>query len=173
MRPLWVGLALAGLKFGFVMAERISTGDDTLVKLGAMLSVLAGSGAVVYYFMSIHRLIRVLQTQPDWSSEYTPAGVVWRQFVPFYGIYVLYSWTSDIESYVNWRLGISSKAGLMAFIGLLIGFGFTNFQPLAWVGYFLVTGSLALLYAPVKRALFVAPPADGAAPRYDGTLGLR
>jgi hypothetical protein len=173
LRPLWIGLLLASLELAFALYARFSVGNDLLVGLGTMFSGLSGVTAIVYYFMSVHRLIRVLRTQPDWWSEYTPAGVVWRQFIPFYGLYVLYQWTSDVESYVNWRLGITSKAGLMAFIGLLVGFGFSDFHPVAWIGFFLMTGSLALLYHPVERALMVAPPADGAAPRYDGTLGLR
>jgi hypothetical protein len=173
LRPLWIGFLLAFIELLFLLLTHIFTGNDLLVGLCMLFSGLAGIGAIVYYCMSIHRLIRVLRTQPDWSSEYTPAGVVWRQFIPLYNLVVLYQWTGDVESYVDWRLGITSKAGLWTFIGLMIGFAFASFHQVVWVGYAIITGSLAFLYVPVRRALLVAPPADGAAPRYDGSLGLR
>lgn len=115
----------------------------------------------------------MLRMEPDWWSEYTPAGVVWKQFVPLYGIYVLYQWTGDVESYTNWRLTRKSKAGLGAFLGLFIGFATMNSQSAVWLGLFLVYGSLALLYVSVWRVLAVAAPDTSGGPRFDGTLGLR
>jgi hypothetical protein len=141
-----------------------------------MLQGIAGIlqvSAIVYYFMCIHRLIRVMGTQPDWWSEYTPAGVVWRTFVPFYGIYVLYQWTGDVESYTNWRLGISSRVGLLTFAGLMIGSILSLYQPVSGLGYLIEFASLLLLYKPIRRALLVPAPTASSAPRYDGTLGLR
>jgi hypothetical protein len=97
---------------------------------------------------------------------------VWRQFIPFYGIFVLYEWTGDVESYVNWRSVGGSAIGKQAFFGLMIGFLMGWWIPIAWLGHVVVFGAIAILYVSVQRALLVAPPESGA-PGYDGTLGLR
>jgi hypothetical protein len=177
LRPLWVGFLLAGIDqllripAGWQQPEPASTAA-LLHGYAALIGLLA----LVYYFMCVHRLTRVLQDQPDWSSEYTPAGMVWRQFIPLYGLYVLYQWTGDVESYATWRLGVTTNAGRSCFIGLFVGFALTNYSPLlplAGIGHAIIFGALTLLYTPVRKLLTMPVPADGVAPRYDGTLGLR
>jgi hypothetical protein len=76
LRPLWIGFVLVVLKFAGEQGARYLGSDQPsgVLLLGA--SGLATLGAIVYYFMCVHRLIRLLGTQPDWQCEYTPAGVV-------------------------------------------------------------------------------------------------
>ena len=173
LRSLWIGFGLAGGYLLFALLAYVLPAQGLPASAAAIVAAIAGLMSFVYYFMCVHRLIRVLRTQPDWWSEYTPAGVVWKQFIPLYGIYVLYQWTGDVESYTNWRLNRKSKVGLGAFLGLFVGFIAMNSQSAAWLGFFLVFGSLALLYVPVWRALAVAAPDTSGGPRFDGTLGLR
>lgn len=173
LRPLWIGFVLAAIDQLLCIPAGWTTPEPgSLPELLQGLGALIGLLGFVYYFMCVHRLTRVLEKQPEWSSEYTPAGMVWRQFVPLYGLYVLYQWTGDVESYANWR-GVATGSGRACFIGIFIGLALTRYQPLAGIGHAIVFGSLMLLYAPVRRLLIMPVPAGGAAPRYDGTLGLR
>jgi hypothetical protein len=177
LRPLWIGFALSAVGGVFMLAKIWSTvpgeglSTQPVPALMQMFSTFAGIAAAVYYFMCIHRLYRVLGTQSGWQSEFTPAEIVWQQFIPFFGIFVLYQWTGDVESYMDWRLE-TSAIGKQAFLGLMVGFVMGLWVPIAWLGHGVVFGALAILYGPVRRAMLL-PPLDSGAPGYHGTLGLR
>lgn len=180
LRPLRVGFLLSIVQGALYLAARLTApppGSEPAAALvpalAQLASALLGIAAIVYYFMCIHRLIRVLGRQPGWECEFTPAGVVWRQLVPFYGLYVLYKWTSDVEQYTDWRLGRTSAIGVQALIGVMVGSGMAWWLDVAWLGHVVVFCALAILYKPVRHALRTLPPDDGASPRYDGSLGLR
>ena len=112
----------------------------------------------------------MLEEQTGWSVEYTPAAAVWKHFIPFYGIYFLYRWPGDVESYIKWRTGGASRVGLLTFVGLLSGLFLRLFD--SFVGVAILIASLYILYVPLRRALgVVAPDADNA-PRYNPTIGL-
>jgi hypothetical protein len=149
----------------FALVAYVFVSDQFLHPLGMLLASLFGIAGIVYYFMSIHRLIRVMRTQPGWSCRYTPGSVVVQQFVPLLGIVGLYRWTGDVERYTNGRLVDSGKWGLCCFLGLMAGFVLVNFLPLFWVGHFLFAGSLGFLYIPIRRVLKAGPP--------EASLGLR
>jgi hypothetical protein len=167
LRPVWVGLVLAVV--GFFLYAFSAIGADAEKAKG--LAAFWALPVWIYYFMIIHRIIRVLDTQPGWSAEYTPAAAIWKQFIPFYGLYFLYQWPSDVESYINWRLGRESRVGLWTFLGLITGIllGYAD----AFVGGLVMMASFYVLYVPLRQALATAPPSDAPAPGYDGTLGLR
>ena len=167
LRPVWVGLALTVV--GFFLFALLAQSADAETARG--LATLFGLPALIYYFMIVHRIIRVLDTQPGWSGEYTPAAAVWKQFIPFYGLYFLYEWPGDVESYINWRLGRESRVGLWTFLGLITGFLLRFFD--SFVGLMVIMASLYILYVPLRKALATAPPMDAPAPGYNGTLGLR
>lgn len=165
--PVWVGFVLAsggflGVVFGVAVAGMGSA---------RALGFLFGLPAFVYYFFLIHRMIKVLEDEPGWSAEYTAAGVVWRQFIPLYGIYFLYQWTGDVARYLQWRTGRHGQAGLFTFLGLLLGF-LLRFVD-GFVGLIVIFAALYLLVIPLRRALATRPPDDSFAPSYDGSLRLQ
>lgn len=177
LRPLWAalpGLAVAGLMLLYSVPATKRNPADLPAALVQLFAIVICLLSYVYYFMCVHRIIRVLQREPGWSVDYTPAGAVWRQFIPFYGLVFNYRWTGDVADYTKWRLGTESwaggRAGLWAFLCLLLGFILSNF--LFPVGLAIVFGGLFLLDVPLRRALNAPAPESGA-PGYNGTLGLR
>jgi len=114
LRPLWIGLFFALSDMLFALVAYVFVSDQFLHPLGMLLASLFGIAGIVYYFMSIHRLIRVMRTQPGWLCRYTPGSVVVQQFVPLLGIVGLYRWTGDVERYTNGRLVASGKWGSVA-----------------------------------------------------------
>ena len=167
LRPLWVGIAMLIAGF-FLFATAAQSAD---AETSRRLAESCAFPMFVYYFMVVHRTVRVLRSQPGWSVRYTPAAAVWKHFIPFYGVYFLYRWPRDVESYINWRLGTNSRAGLWTFLGILMGFSLRFFD--SFVGWTIVTLSLYILYVPLRRALAVVVPVEVSAPDYGGTLGLR
>jgi hypothetical protein len=167
LRPLWVGLALTIAGF-FVFALNAQSADmDMSRSLGELWAI----PAFIYYFMVVHRVVRVLNAQPGWSGKYTPAAAVWKHFIPIYGIFFLYRWPEDVESYVNGRSGRKVRFAVLTFLGLLAGFLLRWFD--SFVGLLVIMVSLYFLYVPLRRSLVVALPANEPAPAYNGTLGLR
>jgi uncharacterized membrane protein YfcA len=167
LRPLWVGILLTIGGFFLFAFDAPLTDAETVRGLEFLCSL----PALVFYFMVVHRIIRVLDEQPGWSVKYTPAAAVWKHFIPLYGIYFLSVWPRDVESYINWRLGRESRVGLWTFAGLLIGF-LLRFADM-FLGMLVIMASLYILYAPLKRAVAATSPTDTPAPGYSGTLGLR
>ena len=167
LRPLWVGLAFTVAGF-FLFALSAQSAD---MEMSRSLAEMWGIPAFVYYLMVVHRIVKILDAQPGWSVEYTPAAAVWKHFIPVYGIFFLYRWPGDVESYIDWRHGRESRAGLWTFLGLLTGVILRFFD--VYVGLLVMTASLYFLYVPLRRTLAVAAAADGMAPGYNGTLGLR
>jgi hypothetical protein len=166
LRPLWLGFALTVAGF-FLFAFAARSADAAGAQAMAAACALP---AFIYYFMMIHRVVRVLDAQPGWSVGYTPAAAVWKHFTPLYGLYFLYRWPGDVESYVNWRLGRRSRFAMWTFFGLLAGFSLRFFD--SYAGLLVLMTSLCFVYVPLRRAL-TADVAEESSPGYDGTLGLR
>ena len=167
LRPLWLGFALtvAGfLLFAFAARSAGATEARSLAETCAL-------PALIYYFMMVHRVVRVLDAQPGWSVAHTPAATVWKHFIPIYGVYFLYRWPGDVESYVTWRLGRRSWFALWTFLGLMAGVCLRYFD--SFVGLLLMMTSLCFVYVPLKRALDVGSPTEESSSKHRGTLGLR
>jgi hypothetical protein len=165
--PVWVGLALTVAGF-FVYALLAKSVD---AETSRTLAALWGLPALLFYFMIVHRVVRVLDAQPGWSVGYTPAAAVWKHFIPIYAPYFLYRWPKDVERYINWRLGRESRVGLWSFLGLITGFLLRWFDN--YVGWLVIMASLYILYVPLRKALATAPSTDAPAMATNGTLGLR
>jgi hypothetical protein len=166
LRPLWLGFALTVAGF-FLFALAARSADAAGARALAATCALP---AFIYYFMMVHRVVRVLDAQPGWSVAYTPAAAVWKHFIPFYGLYFLYRWPADVESYVNWRLGQRSWFAIWTFFGLLAGISLRFWD--SYAGLLLMMTSLCFVYVPLRRAL-AADVAEEPLPGYGGTLGLR
>jgi len=166
LRPLWLGFALtfAGF-FLFAFAARSADAADARA-----LAASCALPAFIYYYMVVHRVVRVLNAQAGWSVAYTPAAAVWKHFTPILGLYFLYRWPGDVESYVSWRLGRRSRFAVWTFFGLLAGFSLHFFDNYA--GLLVMMTSLCFVYVPLRRAL-AADVAEESSARYNGTLGLR
>lgn len=137
-------------------------------------NMLAGSlafAALIYYFMMVHRTIKLIDAQPGWSARYTPAAAVVKHFIPLYGLFFLYRWPADADNYVRWRLGRKSRAGLWTSLGLFAGIVLRFVD--VYLGLLATTASLYFLYVPLRRALGDIPQQEVAAPASNGMLGLR
>ena len=167
LRPLWVGLTMLVVGF-FLFAATARTADK---QMSEGLAALFSFPAFVYYFMVVHRTVRVLRAQPGWTMRYTPASAVWQHFIPFYGLYFLYRWPRDVENFIHWRLGTHSRVGLWTFFGVLAGFLLRYFD--GFVGWTIVMLSLYILYVPLRRALGQVVPVEVPVQGSDGSLSLR
>jgi hypothetical protein len=78
LRPLWVGFALTVAGFLLFVSAARSAGAAEARSVAETCAL----PAFIYYFMMVHRVVRVLGAQPGWSVAYTPAAAVWKHFIP-------------------------------------------------------------------------------------------
>lgn len=169
LRPLWVGVVLGVADLCLTLfGKRVH--QPVALDVAAVCEV----ACIVYYFMILHRIAWVMRSEPDWWEIYTPAGIIWRQFVPLYGIYVLYQWLRGIEDHLNSRLGSDIKVGLWTFIAMVVswlpGLNEEYGQPISFI---LMISCFYLLYPRLNRAIAVPRPAGWIPPVRSGALSLR
>lgn len=176
LRPLWPAFAVLGIAGVLLLLSRQGLQSDAInpAYVLVLISILLSFAAYIYYFLCVHRMIRTLEQEPGWNVDYTPAGAVWRQFIPFYNLVFNYRWTGDVADYAKWRLGndggFGGRTGLWAFLLILLGALASN--ALFPAGMAIMFAGLALLGVPLRRALGMPAPELGA-PGYNGTLNLR
>lgn len=168
LRPLWVGISVAA--FG-IIADLLGK-RNFLPDFTPGVASVCGVFVLVFYYMVCDRVARVLERQPDWVSSYTPAGVVWRQLIPFYGLYVLYTWLQEIEEFANARAGEGSSFGRVTFLAILVLSILGSIPDYgASLPFGLMTGCFYIVYPHLQDALRESAFC-GPVPVRSGTLGI-
>lgn len=153
--PAWVGFALAG---GSLICHGLGLVIPHLAKPAGYAGDMFYFLGIVYYFVMVYGIARLLREQPGWWQEYSPWGVVWRQMLPLHGLYALSRWLLAIETYVCWRAGKMIRFGWLVFVLLLVGFLCQENPIIEFVGEVLMFGSLLLVYQRLELALQVSEP---------------
>lgn len=71
------------------------TGTVTVVMAAALLT------GVIYWFMSVYRLHKILEEATGGRYPISPRRAVWTQLVPLYNIYWMFRWTREVADFVN------------------------------------------------------------------------
>ncbi|MGH9779518.1 MAG: hypothetical protein ACRD5I_14015 [Candidatus Acidiferrales bacterium] len=83
---------------------------------------LAGS---LYWLFCISAYHTVLKQVPGWKHPITPLRAVGFHFIPFYNLYWVFKWPSEIATFVNHRLSekrmTGAYAGFLVLVGSLLG----------------------------------------------------
>jgi hypothetical protein len=109
---VWFGFIFA---FAFLSAEFIEVFLDVeeSFRLVFVVIVLAGW---IYWLFCVHRFHRILAEMTRHRYPIQPGEAVAKHFIPFYNIYWLFVWPSNLSSHLN-------KAGHVSMLpGPLIGF---------------------------------------------------
>ena len=167
LHPVWPGLLLVVVACSF---DVLMKGSSRWLLLWQICWLVTVTITGVYGFMIQYRIAQVLEQEPGWWGSYTPFGIVWRQLIPIYGLFVVYRWTKEIGSYLEWRLGRPFRGGLWAFLTFLAGVLMQGESPLwSLVGGLLTFVSFLFLYGPMRVAFTGAAP-DRSLSR--GTVGM-
>jgi len=121
---------------------------------------LLGFVSFVYWLVCVHQLHMVLAHVPGWKHPISPARAVWFHFIPFYNIYWLYKWPSEVARFVQSALGGQGIKPRNAGIFVLLSYALSI---LLGGGLFLAFFALSLLTNWVRRALVAPmrlPPTD-------------
>jgi hypothetical protein len=141
---IWVGYVLGAAT---IIAEFVAVElHPELAKEGGIpplyLFLVSFVGGV-YWLVCIYRIHVVMAHAPGWKHPISPARAVGFHFIPFYNLYWVFKWPSEIAVLVNRRLGqramkpVAVGAATVAALFLRIldpGFGLILlFFPLSYV----------------------------------------
>lgn len=159
---IWIGYLLCIATF---IGEAIVVANHPEITAGQLVIpplplFLLGFISFVYWLVCVHQLHVVLAHVPGWKHPISPARAVWFHFIPFYVVYWLYKWPSEVARFVQSALGGQGikprNAGIFVLFSYIISI-------LLGGGLFLAFFSLSILNNWVRRALLApvhVPPPD-------------
>ena len=170
---MWLGFTLAGLSFATAAVE-IAINPGLLKENSPVGFYLLFSVAAWFYWLwCVHRYHDIMTSVPGYRHPISPAQAVARHFIPFYNLYWVFKWPSEIATFVNWRM--QSKAmdgwlpGLLVLIAMIVGRAIDG-----TLGLLLLFASGVYISSRMRKA-FSAPPVPPSAlapPGVTPTLGL-
>jgi hypothetical protein len=102
---IWIGYVLG---VATIIAEYVAVSrHPELEKPGTIPPLyffLASFVGLVYWLVCIHGVHVVLAQVPNWKHPVSPARAVGFHFIPFYHLYWVFKWPSEIAKFVNSRL---------------------------------------------------------------------
>jgi hypothetical protein len=135
---VWVGFLFVIAFLTLEVALAFTPLDEGSVSLGLQLIALAGW---IYWLVCIYRIHKILN-QLSHRYPYSPGEAVGKHFIPFYNLYWIFEWPSELSRYINNRgrvrmipggvIGTMILSGMLlrlfdGAIGLAILFGVTMY----------------------------------------------
>jgi hypothetical protein len=168
---MWIGFALSVLLLVsevFDFRERPEqTGTQT--HLVFLIFVVA---TWIYWLWCVHRYHDILTSIPGYRHPISPGQAVARHFIPFYNIYWVFKWPTEVATFVNWRTQSTTMRGWI--VGLLVLAGFVMRAVDASIGMAIVFCGGVYISREIRKAL-AAPPVPESAmarPGAPSALGL-
>lgn len=171
---LWVGYLLAGaLLVAEVVAGLQDRSQGLYVREPPWFLLLISAAGAIYWLYCVYRFHDVMAQIPGYNHSITPWRAVAMHWIPFYNLYWVFKWPSEIATFVNWRMQSPAMkgwiAGLLVLLSVLVG----RFVDGA-IGLILLFSSGIYISKYLRRA-FTAPPVPTSAmarPGARGPLGL-
>ena len=88
-------LALTGVS---IFAAAAGPGAAAALRLSGTLLYWA---AVVYFFMAVHRIHKILRAATNGKYPISPARAVGFSFIPFYNLYWMFKWPGETALFLN------------------------------------------------------------------------
>ena len=168
---MWIGFAMSALLLAaeFIGGNSGPGQTETQPNLVFLLFVLA---TWIYWLWCVHRYHDILTSIPGYHHPISPGQAVGRHFIPFYNLYWVFKWPSEIATFVNWRTQTQAMNGWI--VGLLVLAGFIMRSVDASIGMAVVFTGGVYISRRIIKAL-AAPPVPVSAmarPGPPSTLGL-
>jgi hypothetical protein len=112
--------------FGFLFVAAFITEETLLFALDLdpavaklMLAVIGLSGSI-YWFFCVSRFNNILCEVSRKHYPISGAEAVWKHFIPFYNLYWMFRWPSEMSDYLNSRERVKMVSGNLLGAGLLL-----------------------------------------------------
>lgn len=153
---IWIGYVLG---VATIIAEFVAVSlHPELAKEGGIpplyLFLVSFVGGV-YWFVCVYRVHVVMAHVPGWTHPISPARAVGFHFIPFYNLYWVFKWPSEIAIFVNGRLKRPVMKPVAVGMAVLAALVLRIFDP--GFGLILLFFPMSYLSECLRRA-FAAPP---------------
>ncbi|MCK9573497.1 MAG: hypothetical protein M0R20_03735 [Candidatus Omnitrophica bacterium] len=153
---VWVGYILGILFLVIEIGEAVFYPQAGQEKY-SWWSVLLSLGGIVYWYICLYEVHKTIFKITNSNYPITPARAVGYSFIPFYNLYWIFKWPTEIINMVNVRIGKAKfktwVPGLLLFFFMFLG----RIDGAIWlVGIFSVLG---YLIRRIKVGLVVQPEA--------------
>jgi hypothetical protein len=163
---IWIGFGIAVL---FLITELfVGFRQQDLVSLAAVISL----GGWFYWLYCVYKYHDVMGSIQGYNHPISPGRAIGMHWIPFYNLYWVFKWPSEIATFVNWRTQ-SPRAMNGIIPGLLVLVGVILLRVDGFVG-FVVLFSAGSYISRRIRAACLAPPVPKSlhASAAAGPLGL-
>ena len=126
--PLWPGhlvaifFILSAIAIGIVCPQAYETEQcQSSSGAEAILSLVWFAG-LIYWLVCVHRIHKALFKATGSTYPIRPGRAVGFHFIPFYNLYWIFKWPSEVVKFINVNLPQQKMSGHAPGILLLIGF---------------------------------------------------
>lgn len=143
---IWIGFLIAGAFFVLEVLLVVLGLDEAGMRVILLFVALGGW---IYWLVCIHRIHKILAELTRNRYPITPGEAAAKHIIPFYNLYWIFKWPSELSDYLNsrGRVKIISGAllGTMLLLALLLRFFDGSF------GMFGMFGVTAYISAKLKK----------------------
>jgi hypothetical protein len=122
--PPWVWIGFIFMAFSLTLEVATLFINDRLIPLELQLITLAGW---IYWMVCIYRIHKILNQLTHNLYPYSPGEAVGKHFIPFYNVYWMFKWPSELARYINARGRVhmipGSVIGTMILLGMMVRIG--------------------------------------------------
>jgi len=121
---VWVGFLFAGAFFVIQVLFLIRGWD--LQAITAILILISLSGTI-YWLFCVHRIHKVLRELTHSRYPVSPNEAAFKHFIPFYNLFWIFSWPTELSTYLNRQGRVSMISGNVIGAMLLLALLITRF----------------------------------------------
>jgi len=143
---VWVGFMFAGVCLTREVASLFIPLYERRLDLGLQLITLA---AWIYWMVCLYRIHKIMNELSRNRYPYSPGEVVGKHFIPFYNVYWIFRWPSELANYINDRGRVRMISGNV--IGTMILFGMFLRGLDAGIGFTALFGVLMYISNIITR----------------------
>jgi hypothetical protein len=124
MPNLWIGVALTAIAVAveIVWASRLPPSLPLQLAPVPPWLIVAQLAPSLYWLYSVKQFHEAIWAAPGYNHTITPSRAVAMHFIPFFNLYWVFRWPSEIARFVNWRTQSQSMRGWVAGIAVVATF---------------------------------------------------
>lgn len=116
---VWIGFVFVAFSLTLEVAMIFIPWDERWIPF--VLRFIAIAGGWIYLMVCIYRIHEILNELTNNLYPYSPGEVIGKHFIPFYNVYWIFKWPSELARYINDRGRVHMIPGSV--IGTMILFG--------------------------------------------------
>ncbi|MFC1703263.1 hypothetical protein ACFL1E_00575 [Candidatus Omnitrophota bacterium] len=160
---IWVGYVAGVVLFlleaiATVMIASAALSEESSIPLLDIPYVLISLGAFIYWLVCVYKIHKVLFQATDNTYPITPRRAVGFHFLPFYNLYWIFKWPSEVVKFINVNAPSLNMKPYAP--GAIIAISFLLNRAIPSIGTIVIFISLKWMIRNIKKVLEENPPSS-------------